>query len=258
MTSTEDVAANLRVAERLVRRAASAGADLVALPENFAFLRREGDPIPRAAELGKGPAAWAARLAAELGIHLLAGSVAERVPRSRRVRNTSVLIGPDGAFVATYRKIHLFDVDLPGRAVLRESAVVAPGREVVVADTPLGRMGLSICYDLRFPELYRELAARGALVLFVPSAFTHFTGSHHWDVLLRARAIENQAYVVAPAQVGAHGPGRRSWGHARIVDPWGKVLDEVARGAGFALATVDLDRQEELRRRMPCLRHRRL
>ena len=258
MTSTADTAANLAVADRLARRAAREGARLVAFPENFAFLRREGEPVPEGRTLAEGPAAWAAALARDLGVWILAGSVAERAGTGRRVHNTSVLVAPDGRFAAVYRKIHLFDAIVPGSGTLRESDVVAPGRKVVVAQTPLGRLGLSICYDLRFPELYRALAAEGAEVLFVPSAFTHFTGSHHWETLLRARAIETQVWVVAPAQTGRHGPRRRSWGHTVVIDPWGTVVARRDSGTGIVVADVDLERVDAVRRAMPCQSHRRL
>jgi predicted amidohydrolase len=228
MTSTTEVERNLAAAESLVTRAAERGARLVALPENFAFLRSEGQPVP------------------------------EAVPGDPRVRNTSVLIGPDGRTIAVYRKIHLFDVDLQGMEHLKESKAVVPGDEVVVADTPAGRLGLSICYDVRFPELYRELSRRGARVLCVPSAFTERTGKAHWEVLLRARAIENLAYVMAPAQVGHHGGGRTSHGQALIVDPWGAVVSQVPDGEGIALAELDFARLERLRRELPALGHARL
>ncbi len=212
MTSTADVEKNLAVAEALVERAVARGATFVGLPENFAFLRAEGEPVPEAQALD-GP--WVSRMAAlarRLGITLLLGSLPERVPGDRKVRNTSVLLGPDGTTLAVYRKIHLFDIDLPGMEHLKESRAVVPGEELVVAQSPFGPIGLSICYDVRFPELYRELARRGARVLAVPSAFTERTGKAHWEVLLRARAIENLAYVIAPAQVGHHGGGRTSHG----------------------------------------------
>jgi predicted amidohydrolase len=230
----------------------------VALPENFAFLRAEGQPVPEPQPID-GP--WLARMAAlakRLAITLLAGSVPEAVPGEARVRNTSVLIGPDGSTIAAYRKIHLFDIDLPGMEHLKESKAVAPGDEVVVADTPAGRLGLSVCYDVRFPELYRELSRRGARVLCVPSAFTERTGKAHWEVLLRARAIENLAYVLAPAQVGHHGGGRTSHGQAMIVDPWGVVVSQVPDGEGFAIAELDFERLERLRRELPALSHARL
>jgi predicted amidohydrolase len=258
MTSTADVEKNLAAAEALVERAMARGATFVGLPENFAFLRAEGEPVPEAQALD-GP--WVSRMAAlarRLGITLLLGSLPERVPGDRKVRNTSVLLGPDGSTLAAYRKIHLFDIDLPGMEHLKESRAVVPGEELVVAQAPFGSIGLSICYDVRFPELYRELARRGARVLAVPSAFTERTGKAHWEVLLRARAIENLAYVIAPAQVGHHGGGRTSHGQALIVDPWGSVLAQVADGEGVAVAELDFERQDRLRRELPALQHRRL
>jgi predicted amidohydrolase len=199
-----------------------------------------------------------ADLARRLRITLLLGSLPEHVPGDTRVRNTSVLIGPDGQTLARYRKIHLFDIDLPGMEHLKESKAVAPGDEIVVADTPLGPVGLTICYDMRFPELYRELVRRGARVLCVPSAFTERTGKAHWEVLLRARAIENLAYVLAPAQVGHHGGGRASHGQALIADPWGAVVAQVPDGEGVALAELDFARLARLRRELPALSHVRL
>jgi predicted amidohydrolase len=187
------------------------------------------------------------------------GSFPERAEdASPRTRNTSVLFGPDGGSLAIYRKIHLFDIDLPGMEYLKESRTVAPGDAIVTAEAPFGVVGLSICYDLRFPELYRELSRRGAEVLCVPSAFTERTGRDHWELLLRARAVENLAYVFAPAQWGKHGENRASFGHAMIIDPWGAVLDEVKDGEGFALATLDFDHLAEVRRQLPVLSHRRL
>jgi len=258
MTSTTEVERNLATAEALVTRAAERGARLVGLPENFAFLRAEGQPVPEPQALD-GP--WVRRMAAlarRLRITLLLGSLPERVEDDARVRNTSVLLGPDGGTLAVYRKIHLFDIDLPGMEHLKESRSVLPGEEVVVADTEAGRLGLSICYDVRFPELYRQLARRGARVLCVPSAFTERTGKAHWELLLRARAVENLAYVLAPAQVGQHGGGRASHGQAMIVDPWGAVLAQVPDGEGIALAELDPARQETLRRELPALSHARL
>jgi len=258
MNSGADVARNFVACEALVAEAAGRGAAFVALPENFAYLRSEGEPIPEAQDLD---GAWTQRLA-ELArqhrITLLAGSLPEGVPGESRVHNTSVLFGPSGRRLAVYRKIHLFDIDVPGMEHLKESKAVVPGSEVVVAETSFGPLGLSICYDLRFPELYRQLTRKGARVLAVPSAFTERTGKDHWEVLLRARAIENLAYVVAPAQVGVHGQGRASHGHAMIVDPWGSIAAQVADGEGIAIAELDFERQDRLRRELPALSHTRL
>ncbi len=258
MTSTGDVERNFAAAERLVAEAADRGATFVLLPENFAFLRSEGEPIPEAQDLD-GP--WVERMRAAARRHrvtLLLGSLPERVAGDRRVRNASVLLGPDGATLAVYRKIHLFDIDLAGLEHLKESRAVLPGSEPVVAEAGFARIGLSICYDLRFPELYRALIRGGAQILAVPSAFTERTGKDHWEVLLRARAIENLAYVVAPAQVGTHGGGRSSHGHAMVVDPWGAILAQVPDGEGVAVATLDFERQERLRHELPALTHVRL
>ena len=189
MTSTEEVAANVENATKLVRRAAAAGARLVALPENFAYLRAEGERIGFRTDLDGDLVQAMAGEARRLRIHLLLGSIPERIPRSRRIHNTSLLIGPDGTCLAAYRKMHLFDINVRGGAVLQESRTVKAGERVVVVETALGRIGLSICYDLRFPELYRALARAGAELLMVPAAFTAFTGPHHWLPLLRARAI---------------------------------------------------------------------
>jgi predicted amidohydrolase len=258
MTSTADSERNLATAEALVERAAGRGATFVGLPENFGFLRSEGEPVPGAQALD-GP--WVRRMATlahRLKVTLLLGSVPERIEGSPLIHNTSVLVGPEGATLAVYRKIHLFDIDLPGMEHLKESKRVRPGNEVVVAQTALGPVGLSVCYDLRFPELYRELARRGARVLCVPSAFTERTGRAHWELLLRARAVENLAWVLAPAQVGHHGGGRASWGHAMIVDPWGTVVAQVAEGEDVAVAEIDLERQERHRAQLPALTHARL
>ncbi len=258
MTSTADVERNLATAERLIAEASARGAQFVGLPENFGFLRSEGERIPLAQTLD-GP--WVRRLAEAARRHqltLLLGSLPERIEGERKIYNTSVLLGPDGGVIASYRKIHLFDIDLPGMEHLKESKAVAPGHDVVVAQAPFGAIGLSICYDLRFPELYRQLSRGGARVLAIPSAFTERTGRAHWELLLRARAVENLAYVFAPAQVGQHGKNRASWGHAMIVDPWGEVLAEAAEGEGVAVAEFDFERLEKIRRELPALSHVRL
>ncbi len=260
LTSTDDVAANLAAARALLREAADRGAELAALPENFAFLRREGTAIPCAQGLD-GEIVGALRDAARAhGMWILGGSFPERVPGDTRVWNTSVLVSAAGDVVAAYRKIHLFDVDLraQGGGHYAESAAIAPGKEVVLAETPFGPLGLSICYDLRFPELYRDLAARGARFLAVPSAFTPHTGKDHWEVLLRARAIENQAFVLAPAQCGRHSDARSSYGRSLIVDPWGLVLAQAGDRPSVAVADLSLEEQDRVRASLPALAHRRL
>ena len=258
MRSGEDVARNLMTAETLVRDAAQAGAQFVALPECMVFLKAEGEKAPEAQSIA-GP--WAKRfsdLAHELKITILMGSFPETAAEPSRPYNTTLLFGPTGERIAAYRKIHLFDIDLPGLEHLKESKATSPGTELVVADAGFGKLGLSICYDLRFPELYRALSAQGAEVLMVPSAFTDRTGRDHWEVLLRARAIENLCYVVAPAQWGRHGGSRASYGHALIVDPWGTVLAQVPDGEGFALAVLDFERLHRLRGELPALKAKRL
>jgi len=267
LTSTEDVAANLERCRRLVMEAARSGADLIGLPENFAYLGGDSDHRRSIAEsvtaggpTGQdGPILGAMRdLAREARAYLLLGGFPERAPSPTKIRNTSLLLDPDGRVTASYRKVHLFDVDVPGGKRFRESEGVEPGTDVVVAETPWGGLGLTICYDLRFPELYRTLVARGARLVAVPSAFTLETGKDHWHVLLRARAIENQVYLMAPAQFGHHGGQRSSYGHALIVDPWGVVLAECGNHDGFALARLDLAYLEQVRANLPCLTHRRL
>jgi predicted amidohydrolase len=259
MTSVDDVAANLRAAGSLVAEAAAAGAELVALPENFAYLRREGLPIPCAQGRDGEIVGFLHDAARRHGLWLLGGSFPE-IADEGRVFNTSLLLSPEGAIEAAYRKIHLFDVDLrpQGGAEFRESARVAPGQEVVVAKTPFGGLGLSICYDLRFPELYRAQSERGVRLLAVPAAFAVETGRDHWEVLLRARAIENQAFVVAPAQCGRHSPERSSYGRSLIVDPWGLVLARAPDRPCVIVADCDLAAQDRLRASLPALAHRRL
>lgn len=261
MTSTDDVATNLAMTRRFVSEAASAGgAELIALPENFAFLRREGEPIPCAQGLEGEIVTTLRSLARHHRVWILGGSFPELVPGDGRIHNTSVAVGPDGEIAALYRKIHLFDVDLSGQGglVYRESDRVAPGAEPVSVSTPFGAIGLSICYDLRFPELYRALAARGVRFLAVPAAFARETGRDHWEVLLRARAIENQAFVVAAAQVGDHGGGQASHGRSMIVDPWGLVLARAPDVPGPVYADCRLDEQDRIRAALPVLGHRRL
>jgi predicted amidohydrolase len=260
MTSTDDLRANLAAAEALVSEAAEQRAEFIALPEMFAFMRREGLAFPHAqgvdGEVLAAVRGWARRHR----VRILAGSIAERAEGEERVFNTSVLLSPEGDTEAVYRKIHLFDVDLGGSGggVYAESKTIARGSEVVLASTPAGGIGLSICYDVRFPELYRELAARGARFLTVPSAFAVRTGRDHWEPLLRARAIENQCFVVAPAQCGRHSENRESYGRSLIIDPWGLVLAQLGDRPGVAVAECDLAEQDAQRDSLPALRHRRL
>jgi len=266
MNTRGDVAANVGAAAALVEEAAAAGAVLVALPETWAYKGgREG--IHASAEAVDGPSnAALAQLAARLGIFVLAGSIYEPSPEPGRVYNTSALFGPHGDLLAVYRKIHLFDITA-GTTVYRESDDVMPGADLVTAEIDCGStetaapaapvtLGLTICYDLRFPELYRSLALRGAQILCVPSAFTAYTGAAHWKVLLRARAIENGCFVIAPGQVAEHLPGRECFGHSMIVDPWGTVLAEVQDGVGFCVADLDLGRVAEVRAQIPSLHNR--
>jgi deaminated glutathione amidase len=257
LTSTSDVAHNLQRARYWIARAAEAGARLVALPENFACMREEGSTNPAAGPLDGPLLDFLRDCAKQHGVVVAGGTLPERGPDDPRPHNTSLVIDADGTLRAVYRKIHLFDIDLPD-VRLRESDAVAPGHEIVVAETAIGSLGLSVCYDVRFPELYRELVARGAQVLLVPSAFTVPTGSDHWEVLLRARAIENQCFVIASAQYGQHSARRRSYGRSLIVDPWGLVLARAADGEGLALADLDFERLEDVRRRLPALGHRRI
>ena len=255
LNSNGDKDRNLDAAEGLVRAAAADGAELVALPEKWNLLAG-GEELLAGAEPLDGPSLGAARnWARELGIHLLAGSIAER-SEGEKAANTSVLIGPDGGDLAVYRKIHMFDVDAGGVSY-RESEHEQPGSEVVTA--PVGELlaGLAVCYDLRFPELFRILALRGARVLTLPSAFTSATGRDHWEVLLRARAIENQAFVLAPNQVGTAAPHFDSYGHSAIVDPWGRLLAVAPAGEGFVAADLDLAAQDEVRQSLPSLANRR-
>jgi deaminated glutathione amidase len=259
MTSGADLKANLEQARALLEDAAARGARLAALPENFAFMgMHDADKRAVAESDGAGPAQeFLAATAARLKLWIVGGTLPLRAGPDGRVAAASLVYDSDGRQVARYDKIHLFDVDIPGRAErYRESAHVAPGARVVVLDSPVGRLGLSVCYDVRFPELYRLLSGQGAQLLIVPSAFTSPTGRAHWETLLRARAIENLCYVVAPAQSGFHPNGRETYGDSMIIDFWGRVLQRVPRGRGSAVAEVDLERQAGVRESFPALQHR--
>ncbi|HEX2416369.1 MAG TPA: carbon-nitrogen hydrolase family protein [Thermoleophilaceae bacterium] len=257
LESTPDRERNLEVAERLVRAAAADGAELVVLPERLDIRGATDDYLAGAEPLDGRPVTWARELARELGIDLVAGSVAERREGHERVANTSVHAGPDGELNAVYRKIHMFDVEVGG-VRYRESDHSEPAEEIVLSQTADGvELGLSVCYDLRFPELYRILALRGARVITIPANFTRVTGEAHWEVLLRARAIENQVFVIAPGQGNLPGPEGDSYGNSMIVDPWGEVLARApATGASFVAADLDLARQEEVRAKLPSLANR--
>jgi len=254
-----DFELNVRKAFSLVTQARQQGAGIVALPENFSFLRTSGQVPLVAHALESDFVRRLQRLAADLEIYLLAGSFHEQLAGSAKLFNTSLLLGPAGEVLGVYRKIHLFDICLPGGPQFQESARFAAGADFVVCSTPAGRFGLSICYDLRFPELYRALAERGAEVLCIPSAFTTATGREHWEVLVRCRAIENLSYVVAPALSGSPSPKIHNYGHSLIVDPWGQILASAGDlDEGVILAELDLDALRTRREQLPALQHRRI
>jgi nitrilase len=261
MTSSHIVADNLTAAGRLLREAKDLDCDIACLPENFSFIGlRDADKLQVAEADGEGAVqTFLSDAARDLKMWILGGTIVIRGGDDRRVANTSLLIDAAGKRVARYDKIHLFDVTIPGRdEQYRESTHVAPGSDMVIADTPVGKLGLSVCYDMRFPELYRELVSRGAEWLAMPAAFTVPTGRAHWETLLRARAIENLCYVVAPAQSGTHSSGRETYGDSLIVDYWGQILSRLAKGAGVITAEIDLAKQAETRARFPALDNRRL
>jgi nitrilase len=263
MNSTADLGHNLETAGRWLQAAATAGSKLVALPENFAFMgAREADKLALAEPEGQGRIQqFLSDTERALKLWIVAGTVPLAVAGDpRRVLAASLVYDENGKCVARYDKIHLFDVEVPGGEHYRESASIARGAGgPVVVETPAGKLGLTVCYDLRFPELYRALVNAGAELFCIPAAFTYRTGEAHWDALLRARAIENQCYVIAPGQYGTHASNRRTWGHSRIIDPWGAVLS--ARGdddEGLVSAAIDLAKLQELRKSFPVLEHRRL
>jgi deaminated glutathione amidase len=256
LNSTADQTANIALADRLVRGAAAEGARLIVLPEKWTAMGSEQDLLASAQPLDGPAVQWARQAAAELGVDLVAGSILERVPGQEKLANTSVHVGPDGEIKAVYRKVHMFDVEVAGH-VYRESALEQPGTEIVLSSTADGvELGLSICYDLRFPELYRILAVMGARIIAIPAAFTLATTRDHWETLVRARAIEDQAFVIAANQIGPHAAGQHSGGRSMIVDPWGVVLAQAADGDGYILAELDLERQREIRASLPSLANR--
>jgi len=255
LNSNSDKDRNLAIAGSSARDAAADGADLIVLPEKFNVLGSPDD-LRAGAEPVPGPTTeWAGELCRELGVWLVAGSIVERVEGEEKLRNTSPLIGPDGAIHAVYRKIHMFDVEVEGM-VYRESDAEAPGDEVVVAGVDGTELGMAVCYDLRFPELFRIMAVRGARVVSLPAAFTVPTGRAHWEILVRARAIENQVFVIAAGQIGRHPPDHESYGHSMIVDPWGVVLAQAPDEVGFVTADLDLAAQAAIREKLPSLANR--
>ncbi len=255
LTTTLDVEHSLAQAEVFIEAAVARGARLVVLPENTSFMGSEAAKLKLAEPLDGSGFARLGAAAKRHGIWLVAGTLPESAPSASHAYNTSVLFGPSGSPLARYRKIHLFDVELGEGATHKESSSVAPGDAPCLVATELATIGLSVCYDLRFPDLYRTLARHGAELLTVPAAFTVPTGRDHWEVLLRARAIENQCYVLAAGQFGAHDETRRTYGRSMIIDPWGTVLATVPDGIGFTIAEIDLDALRSLRRRLPCLSH---
>jgi deaminated glutathione amidase len=257
LNSSADQAANMAHADRLTRAAAADGAKLIVLPEKWTAMGSEQDLRDGAETLDGAAIGWARAIARELGVDLVAGSILERVSGEAKLANTSVHVNPHGEVVAAYRKIHMFDVEVNGRTY-RESALEEPGEEIVLSHTADGvELGLSICYDLRFPELYRILAVRGARILTLPAAFTLATTRDHWETLVRARAIENQAFVIAANQVGEHPAGQHSGGRSMIVDPWGVVLAQAPDSESCILAELDLESQLAIRARLPSLANRR-
>jgi nitrilase len=258
MVSAVEVPVNLAAAERLIAEAAAQGARLAALPENFYLIgRHEGDKVKARERDGNGPIQdFLAQAAQRHKLWLLAGTVPLECADAGRIRSASLLYDDAGRRVARYDKMHLFRFDGEGNERYDEARTLEPGARAVAVSSPFGRLALSVCYDVRFPELYRSLGEFD--LMFVPSAFTAPTGRAHWEILLRARAVENQAYVVAPAQGGLHASGRRTYGHTMIVDPWGEVLAERAEGEGVVLADIDGGRLSEVRAALPALVNRRL
>ncbi len=257
MTSLPDVEKNLDQAEELIDLAVRRGAELIGLPENFAYMGEEQDKIERAKEISDQTEKFLRTMAQRYQVTLLGGGFPVPVA-SGQVHNTALLIGPDGEELSRYEKVHLFDVDIPDGYKYQESTTVVPGRRLpkLYDSEQFGKIGLSVCYDVRFPELYRHLSKTGAEVLFVPAAFTAYTGKDHWQVLIQARAIENTCYMIAPAQTGVHYDRRQTHGHAMIVDPWGVILADAGSEPGVAIAEVDPGRLSQVRRQMPSLQHR--
>ncbi|MGZ8226171.1 MAG: carbon-nitrogen hydrolase family protein [Methylococcaceae bacterium] len=261
MASCPNISSNLLTAERLIAEAAKAGAKLVALPENFALMGdHELDKIKVKEVDGKGPIQdFLAAVAKKYAVWVIGGTMPIAGDDSNKVRAACLIFNDQGEKVARYDKMHLFDVNVPGTdEVYRESDSIEPGHEPLVIDTPFGKLGIAVCYDLRFPEFFRNMSRKGVEILVIPSAFTSETGAAHWELLLRARAVENLCYVIAPNQGGFHKNGRKTFGHSMIIDPWGVVLDCYKTGGGFVCADIDIERLERVRGSFPVLNHRRL
>jgi predicted amidohydrolase len=261
MASGSNVNANLLEVERLVSKAADAGAGLVVLPENFAIMGlKEGDKVSIKEPLGDGPIQrFLTDLAIKYSLWIVGGTIPVASPNPDKVYAACLLINDKGEIVANYNKLHLFDVTITENGEeYNESATIEAGNNVVVVDTPFGRLGMAICYDLRFPGFFRGMQDQDVDIITIPAAFTKITGKAHWDILVRARAIENLAFVVASAQGGYHVNGRETYGHSMIVDPWGNKLDELPRGSGIVFADLDMDRQKDIRKNFPVLKHRKI
>jgi len=258
LTSINDKEKNLEACAKVVKEAKDKGVSFLSLPECFAFIGENEDQTRANAEPLDGPIMKKyLDLAKTHEIWLSLGGFHEKVPTSDRIHNTHLIVNPQGEIVKIYRKIHLFDINIPNGPVMQESKVIAPGDRMALCSTPFGNIGMSVCYDVRFPELYASLRHKGAHIILIPAAFTVKTGVAHWKTLLVARAIETQCYVIAAAQVGWHHPKRASYGHAMIIDPWGTILAEAQEEPGLATATVDMAFLEDVRRNMPVLNHRR-
>ncbi len=258
MTSVPDLKKNLAQAEELIELAVRQGAELVSLPENFSFLGEEKDKLAQASEIAVESEKFLKMIAQRFQITILGGGFPVPVDSTGKVYNTALLIGSNGEELSRYHKVHLFDVNVPDGNTYQESSTVKAGSDLplIYSSPQLGNLGLSVCYDVRFPELYRHLSYTGADILFVPAAFTAFTGKDHWQILLQARAIENTCYVIAPAQTGTHYARRQTHGHAMIIDPWGLILADAGEKPGIAIAEIKPSRLEQVRRQMPCLQHR--
>ncbi len=261
MASGPQVGANLIEAERLAREAAEDGAQLIVLPENFAIMGlSEADRLVASEDPGDGPIQdFLARLARSHNLWIIGGTIPMHSEKADKAYASTLVYNNEGQCVSRYDKLHLFDVSLEGSSEdYTESETTQPGDKIIVIDSPYGRLGLAVCYDIRFPELFRAMVTQGAEIFVIPAAFTAFTGKAHWEMLLRARAVENLCYVIASAQGGYHLNGRETYGHSMIIDPWGNIIDELPQGSGIVSATLDRQLSERIRSRFPALNHRRI